>query len=128
MLIHREQLDPLLLLAFLPKFEKYQENLKRKTARTAQESHVLTTVGVLIDYLRKDYAATLAKVANLTAHGEITFDTLFAIFVPHTTVVAPMRTSADPSAVDIDPAPSALPINTTQSVADTNAEHATHRR
>ena len=49
---------------------------------------MLKTVDVLVDYLRKDYSATLAKVANLTAHGEITFDTLFAIFVPHTTVVA----------------------------------------
>ena len=96
------QLDPLLLLSFLPRFEKYCDDLKRKGSdRTAQESHVLNTVVVLIDYLRKDYAATLAKVANLTAHGEITFDTLFAIFVPHTTVIADCPVTGEPRAFEL---------------------------
>ena len=100
-LIHHVQLDPLLLLAFLPKFEKYQDDLKSKTARTASESHVLTTVGVLIDYLRKDYAATLAKVANLTEHGEITFDTLFAVFVPGTRLIADCPVTGEPRAFEL---------------------------
>ena len=53
-----------MLLAFLPRFEKYRDNLEAKRDRSAEEGHVLKTVGVLIDYLRKDYSATLSKVAN----------------------------------------------------------------
>ncbi|KAI0752500.1 P-loop containing nucleoside triphosphate hydrolase protein [Daedaleopsis nitida] len=81
------ELDPLLLLAFLPKFESYRNDLQAKRGRSTEDNYVLKTVTVLIEYLRKDYSTTLAKVANLTEHGEITFDTLFAIFVPRTTVI-----------------------------------------
>ncbi|KAI0767681.1 hypothetical protein C8Q74DRAFT_1370418 [Fomes fomentarius] len=81
------ELDPLLLLAFLPRFEKYRKDLEAKHDRSTEETYVLRTVSILIDYLRKDYSATLAKVANLTKHGEITFDTLFAIFLGSATKI-----------------------------------------
>ncbi|KAI0634518.1 P-loop containing nucleoside triphosphate hydrolase protein [Trametes polyzona] len=82
------ELDPHLLLAFLPQFEKYRDDLlnKARTRRT-QETNVMKTVDVLLEYLYRDYKGTIAKIANLTAHGEITFDTLFAIFLPRTIVV-----------------------------------------
>ena len=53
---------------------------------------------MLIDYLNRDYAATLAKVANLAAHGETTYDTLFAHFVPRTPVVAECPVTGEPRA------------------------------
>ena len=56
---------------------------------------------MLVDYLRKDYAATLAKVANLTAHGEVTYDTLFAVFVPGTVVVAACPVTGEPRAFEL---------------------------
>ncbi|KAI0658105.1 P-loop containing nucleoside triphosphate hydrolase protein [Cubamyces menziesii] len=80
------ELDPHLLLAFFPQFEDYEKQLRNKK-RSQQEEYVLSSVGVLLDYLRKDYRATLAKIASLTAHGEITFDLLYAILVPRTIIV-----------------------------------------
>ena len=54
-----------------------------------------------IELLRRDYAATLAKVASLTAHGEITFDTLFALFVPRTIVLADCPVTGEPRAFEL---------------------------
>ncbi|RDX52360.1 P-loop containing nucleoside triphosphate hydrolase protein [Lentinus brumalis] len=95
------ELDPYLLLAFLPQFERYLEDLRAKRDLTTEESHVIQSVTVLVDYLRKDYSATLSKVANLTAHGEITFDTLFAVFVPRTTVITECPITGEPRAFQL---------------------------
>jgi hypothetical protein len=48
---------------------------------------VLATVDVLIDYVRRDYRSTIASIRNLTAHGEITFELLYAIMLPRTVLV-----------------------------------------
>ncbi|KAI0329766.1 P-loop containing nucleoside triphosphate hydrolase protein [Cubamyces sp. BRFM 1775] len=80
------ELDPHLLLAFFPQFEDYEKQLRNKR-RTQHEEYVLSSVTVLLDYLRKDYRATLAKIASLTTHGEITFDLLYAVLVPRTIIV-----------------------------------------
>ncbi|KAI8996656.1 P-loop containing nucleoside triphosphate hydrolase protein [Trametes punicea] len=95
------ELDPHLLLAFLPQFEKYRESLRMNRKRTNEETNVLRTVEVLISYLRKEYKATLAKVATLTSHGEISFDTLFAIFVPRTIVIADCPMTGEPCAFQL---------------------------
>ncbi|KAH9903157.1 P-loop containing nucleoside triphosphate hydrolase protein [Cubamyces lactineus] len=92
------ELDPYLLLAFLPQFEEYASKLRNTVQRTVEQMNVMKTVDVLIEYLRKDYKATLAKVANLTAHHEITFDTIFAIFIPRTIVVAECPITGEPRA------------------------------
>lgn len=81
------QLDPQLFLAFLPQFQSYRDDLKAKENPSEEECYVLATVDVLIDYLRKDYRATVASIENLTSHGEINFDLLYAIMVPRTTLV-----------------------------------------
>ena len=62
---------------------------------------MLGAVGVLLDYLRKDYRGTLARIASLTAHGEITFDLLYAILVPRTTVVTECPVTGEPRALEI---------------------------
>ncbi|OBZ76844.1 ATPase family AAA domain-containing protein 3B [Grifola frondosa] len=95
------ELDPNLLLAFLPRFETYMNNLKGKKDRSEEESNILTTVEVLIDYLRKDYRGTLAKIANLTSHGEITFDLLFAIMVPQTVLITECPITGEPRALQL---------------------------
>ena len=70
-------------------------------ARTAEEEHVLATVGVLVDYLRKDYRATLARIASLTAHSEITYDLLYAVLVPRSIVVTECPTTGEPRALKL---------------------------
>ena len=87
-----------MLLTFLPRFEEYRRTLEQNAHRTTEQTYVLQTVSVLVDYLRRDYAATLAKVASLAAHGETTYDTLFAHFVPRTPVVAECPVTGEPRA------------------------------
>jgi hypothetical protein len=43
---------------------------------------------VLIDYVQRDYRTTIATIENLTSHGEITFDLLYALMPPRTIIVA----------------------------------------
>lgn len=80
-----------------------------KSNRTSEETTIMKTVDVLLDYLHTDYKGTIAKVANLTAHGEITFDTLFALFIPRTVVVTDCPTTGEPCALQII---SATKVNT----------------
>ncbi|TBU30370.1 P-loop containing nucleoside triphosphate hydrolase protein [Dichomitus squalens] len=94
------ELDPQLLIAFFPRFEQYEKALHAK-ARTPEENHMFGAVGVLLEYLRKDYRGTLARIASLTAHGEITFDLLYAILVPRTTIVTECPVTGEPRALQI---------------------------
>ncbi|KAJ7062733.1 hypothetical protein C8F01DRAFT_1135061 [Mycena amicta] len=59
----------------------------RKT-RTEQENNIMSSVTTLLSFLATDYRSTLAQIARLTAHGEITYDLLYAILVPRTLIVA----------------------------------------
>ncbi|KAH9925055.1 P-loop containing nucleoside triphosphate hydrolase protein [Epithele typhae] len=96
------ELDPQLLLSFFPDFESYELALRDKGARrTTEEEHVLPTVGVLLEYLRKDYRATLARIHSLVTHGEITFDLLYSILVPRTIVVTDCPTTDEPRALQL---------------------------
>ncbi|KAI1792720.1 hypothetical protein LXA43DRAFT_1060418 [Ganoderma leucocontextum] len=76
-----------LFMMFFPQFEEYEKALCVK-ARTPEEDHVFSSVTVFLDCLRKDCRATLAQIANLKAHGEISFDLLYTIFAPRTVVIA----------------------------------------
>ena len=49
---------------------------------------MVASINTLVDYVHKDYRSTLASIENLTSHGEITFDLLFAIMLPRTILVA----------------------------------------
>jgi hypothetical protein len=81
------QLDPQLCLAFLPQFQAYRDELKSRENVTEEDGHVVSTVDVLIEYLRQDYRSTVAAIENSTSHGEITFELLFAIMVPRSIMV-----------------------------------------
>ena len=48
---------------------------------------MLEGLTTLLDWLRTNYRTTLARIASLTAHGEITFDLLYGILVPHSILV-----------------------------------------
>ena len=48
---------------------------------------MLDGLGALLDWLRTNYRSTLATIASLTAHSEITFDLLYAILIPRSIVV-----------------------------------------
>ncbi|KAI0088346.1 P-loop containing nucleoside triphosphate hydrolase protein [Irpex rosettiformis] len=94
-------LQPNVLLAFLPEFEKYYDDLKRKKNRSQEENHIMTTTGILIDYLRKEYKLTLGSFSRLTSHGEITFDLIQLLMVPRSTLITTCPVTREPRALDL---------------------------
>ncbi len=82
----RSQLDPKLLIAFFPNLEAYEQKLALR-ACSQEDERVLSSLRVLLDWIRKNYRQTLARVASLGSHGEITFDLLYAILLPGTTII-----------------------------------------
>ncbi|KAH9944905.1 P-loop containing nucleoside triphosphate hydrolase protein [Amylocystis lapponica] len=95
------ELDPQLLLGFLPHFVQYQGKLRGKRDRTPEETNILATVDVLLEYLNKDYRGTIATIANLTSHSEITFDLLYSIFVPRTVLITQCASTGAPRALQL---------------------------
>jgi hypothetical protein len=95
------QLGPQLLIACLPLFEEYHANLKRKTNRSQEETSVMASVAVLMEYLHRDYRSTIASIVRLTSHHEITFDLLYAILVPRSILVTTCRVTGEPLALQL---------------------------
>ena len=95
-------MEPELFLGFLPAFEEYRDKLaaSKKTA-SDEDKHVLSSVQVLIDYLYKDWKRTIATIRNLTSHGEITYELLYAVFVPRTIVVTRCPSSDELRALEV---------------------------
>jgi hypothetical protein len=95
-------MEPEIFLGFLPAFEEYRDKLvaSKKTA-TDEDKYVLASVQVLIDYLHKDWKRTIATIRNLTSHGEITFDLLYAVFVPRTIVITRCPSSNELRALEV---------------------------
>ncbi|EIW53206.1 P-loop containing nucleoside triphosphate hydrolase protein [Trametes versicolor FP-101664 SS1] len=94
------ELEPQLLLAFFPQLEAHEKLLKGKT-RSLHEDYILATLSVLLEYLRKDYRATLERIANLTTHGEITSELLYAILVPRTIIVTECPVTGETRALQL---------------------------
>lgn len=81
------QLDPQLLLTFLPKFEAHQLALNTKPHPSIEDQNIANTIGALVTYLHTDYRATLTQFAHLAGHGETTHDLIGALFVPRSTLL-----------------------------------------
>ncbi|KAJ6453758.1 hypothetical protein C8R45DRAFT_631011 [Mycena sanguinolenta] len=82
------EMEPEIFLTWLHDFTEYRDALVARKRRTDQETHVLSSVNLLLSFLAADYRTTIATIDRLTAHNEITFDLLYAILVPRTLVVA----------------------------------------
>lgn len=81
------QLDPQLLLTFLPNFEAYKLALNAKPHPSVEEQNIASTVSALVTYLHTDYRATLTKFAHLAGHGETTSDLIALLLVPRSTLL-----------------------------------------
>lgn len=60
--------------------------VKAETAKEAPNKALVEEVGVALQYIEQDYASTQASLTSLAEHDEITFDLLWALFPPNTTV------------------------------------------
>lgn len=90
-----------MLIAFLPLFEEYRDELKKKKQRTQEENYIMSSVVTLTDYLNKDYRTTIASIARLTSHKEITFSLLYGVLVPRSILVTTCPTTGEPRAVQL---------------------------
>ncbi|KAJ7082566.1 P-loop containing nucleoside triphosphate hydrolase protein [Mycena epipterygia] len=72
----------------LESFIAYRDALAERKGKSEQEANMLASVNVLLEFLAADYRSTIKTIERLTAHGEITFELLYAILVPRTLVVA----------------------------------------
>lgn len=62
------------------------ERVKAEEAKSTPNKAYIDELGVALQYIAQDYAPTQASLASLAEHGEITFDLLWALFPPNTTV------------------------------------------
>ncbi|PCH36706.1 nucleoside triphosphate hydrolase protein [Wolfiporia cocos MD-104 SS10] len=93
------EISPQLLVAFHPHFTTYHAELQAKPMPTPSERACLDAVSALLRYLETDYRSTLARIRNLTAHGEITFDLLYALLVPRTILITSCPSTGAPLAL-----------------------------
>jgi hypothetical protein len=89
-------LDPEILLGFVPKLHEYTKELEHKKPRSDEDTYIFKSVNLLLDTLHTDYAETLSTIQHMVSHGEITFDLLYAIFVPQTILLAECNITGEP--------------------------------
>jgi hypothetical protein len=86
------------LLAFLPRLKDYRDTLDSNDTSVSDDKKHLS---FLIDFLESEHAETLRKIATLLAHREITFDLLWAIFLPKSIVITSCDTTSEPRAFQL---------------------------
>ncbi|KZP28708.1 hypothetical protein FIBSPDRAFT_1039447 [Athelia psychrophila] len=64
------ELDPQLLLTFLPKFEAHRLALNAKSHSSVEEQNIANAIGALVTYLHTDYRATLAHFSQGVRPGD----------------------------------------------------------
>ncbi|KAF8060706.1 P-loop containing nucleoside triphosphate hydrolase protein [Lyophyllum atratum] len=90
------ELDPEMFITFFDNFVEYRDTLADKKQKTERETHVLSSVNLLLSTLSTDYRTTLTTIDRFKAHGEITFDLLYALLVPRTVFVASCAVTGNP--------------------------------
>lgn len=92
------QMNPQVLLSWLPELAAHLDTLSSEPASTTARTH--EHLSHLVTWLRTEYRAALESLASLLAHAEITFDLIWALYVPgKTTLHIPCPTTGEPRAV-----------------------------
>ncbi|OSC99295.1 hypothetical protein PYCCODRAFT_1479977 [Trametes coccinea BRFM310] len=89
------ELDLDVLLGLLPQLEDCRDSLRDHASRRDIDGKKLQALSALTAYLHKEHQTSLDKLNAHIARGEITFDGLFALFVPRTTVVSKCTTTGE---------------------------------
>jgi hypothetical protein len=66
--------------------EGLASRVKAEEAKETPNKALVDELGVALQYIAQDYASTQASLASLSEHEEVTFDLLWALFPPNTTV------------------------------------------
>ncbi|GBE89825.1 P-loop containing nucleoside triphosphate hydrolase protein [Sparassis latifolia] len=79
------RIDPQLLLSFLRELQECAAKLV--DAVDAAEREKYAHLQHLLQYLTTTHSSTISTLSSLLAHGEITFDLLWALYVPRKTIL-----------------------------------------
>lgn len=94
------QLDPKILITFYPPLYEHLEELQEETIEKEEgKPYAVDQLALLLDFVKTEYAAMLARIDSLLDHGEITFDLLWAIMLPNIEYFTADPKSGQPRAV-----------------------------
>lgn len=93
-LIHT-QVEQNILFQFLPDLEGYLDGSDSGAGRNGQEH-----LSLLVNCIKKTYSTISNRLAALLKNGEITYDLLWALFKPHTSVFTACPGSEQPRCVE----------------------------
>src|SRR5690606_4303809 len=79
------QLDNKLLFNYLPQLEEELAKEKEKP-EDVRNQRIIDHLALLVDYVVTDFSPTAKRLYPLLQHHEITFDLLWALFLPNTLV------------------------------------------
>jgi hypothetical protein len=63
-----------------------KERVQREEAKEKPNKALIDEVNVALQFVAEDYGSTMDSLASLAVHSEITFDLLWTLFPPNTTV------------------------------------------
>jgi hypothetical protein len=66
--------------------EGLTDRVKAEEAKETPNAALVDELGVALQYISQDYASTQASLTSLSEHDEVTFDLLWALFPPNTTI------------------------------------------
>ncbi|KAJ6526985.1 hypothetical protein DFH09DRAFT_935810, partial [Mycena vulgaris] len=92
------KLDSQLLLSFLPHMRAASNICPSPASSDSNAGVTKEHLTFLIGFLEFEYASSLQKIVALVEHAEITFDLIWAIFVPDEIISAPCKTTGEPRA------------------------------
>ncbi|KAI0658134.1 P-loop containing nucleoside triphosphate hydrolase protein [Cubamyces menziesii] len=99
------ELKPEDVIRAFPGLLEYRRNLPSSLEdpgagayKTEGDSRALADLDVLIGCMEYNFGKTLSRIGNLTAHGEITFDLLYAILAPGSIVLGTCSSTGKPRA------------------------------
>ncbi|KAH9834774.1 P-loop containing nucleoside triphosphate hydrolase protein [Rhodofomes roseus] len=75
--------------------------VKGKSDRSSEEAHILDSLRVLVDYIHEEHQVTISEIDNLLAHGEISYDLIYAILIPGTIVLTTDKATGEPRALKL---------------------------
>ena len=90
-----------MVLTFLPDFERYASTLQNKASKSEEETLTSKHLDFFLKYIRDEHRSTLSTLQALLAHGEITFDLLWAILVPRSIILTKCKITGEPRALRI---------------------------
>ncbi|KAJ7181538.1 P-loop containing nucleoside triphosphate hydrolase protein [Mycena crocata] len=95
------ELDPQILLVFLPRLTAQlssSHSVSGVEDAVAAESTKKQHQAFLVDFLEEEYSDVLREIRDFIAQGKITFDLLWAIFVPGDVILTSCEITSEPRA------------------------------